>query len=95
MNFSCFIRSTGHYNVYLFVYSFPRMLDKICKDSQMLVDFYINYDCDPEAPNLFERLVWCIAFHFDSSYCGAGSFGHVVCTLFSILGSSRTDNILV
>ncbi|KAL8557742.1 hypothetical protein ACS0TY_005012 [Phlomoides rotata] len=34
-----------------------RMLEKICKDPQMLVDLYINYDCDIEAPNLFERMV--------------------------------------
>uniref|UniRef100_A0A2P2KPC1 Brefeldin A-inhibited guanine nucleotide-exchange protein 5 n=4 Tax=Rhizophora mucronata TaxID=61149 RepID=A0A2P2KPC1_RHIMU len=34
-----------------------RMLEKVCKDPQMLVDVYVNYDCDLEAPNLFERLV--------------------------------------
>ncbi|KAK4784611.1 hypothetical protein SAY86_018979 [Trapa natans] len=34
-----------------------RMLEKICKDPQMLVDVYVNYDCDLEAPNLFERMV--------------------------------------
>ncbi|XP_065849956.1 brefeldin A-inhibited guanine nucleotide-exchange protein 5 isoform X1 [Euphorbia lathyris] len=34
-----------------------RMLDKVCKDPQMLVDVYVNYDCDLEAPNLFERMV--------------------------------------
>ncbi|XP_047330350.1 brefeldin A-inhibited guanine nucleotide-exchange protein 5-like isoform X2 [Impatiens glandulifera] len=34
-----------------------RMLEKICKDSQMLVDLFVNYDCDLEAPNLFERMV--------------------------------------
>ncbi|OIW00195.1 hypothetical protein TanjilG_29185 [Lupinus angustifolius] len=34
-----------------------RMLEKICKDSQMLVDIFVNYDCDLEAPNLFERMV--------------------------------------
>ncbi|KAL2227840.1 UNVERIFIED_CONTAM: Brefeldin A-inhibited guanine nucleotide-exchange protein 5 [Sesamum indicum] len=34
-----------------------RMLEKLCKDPQMLVDFYINYDCDPEAPNLFGRMI--------------------------------------
>ncbi|KAL3523231.1 hypothetical protein ACH5RR_016065 [Cinchona calisaya] len=33
-----------------------RMLEKVCKDSQMLVDLYVNYDCDLEAPNLFERM---------------------------------------
>ncbi|XP_047972872.1 brefeldin A-inhibited guanine nucleotide-exchange protein 5 [Salvia hispanica] len=34
-----------------------RMLEKVCKDSQMLVDLYVNYDCDLEAPNLFERTI--------------------------------------
>ncbi|XP_035549064.1 brefeldin A-inhibited guanine nucleotide-exchange protein 5 isoform X3 [Juglans regia] len=34
-----------------------RMLEKICKDPQMLVDIFVNYDCDLEAPNLFERMV--------------------------------------
>lgn len=34
-----------------------RMLEKVSKDSQMLVDLYVNYDCDLEAPNLFERMV--------------------------------------
>lgn len=33
------------------------MLEKVCKDPQMLVDIYVNYDCNLEAPNLFERLV--------------------------------------
>ncbi|XP_057802169.1 brefeldin A-inhibited guanine nucleotide-exchange protein 5-like isoform X2 [Salvia miltiorrhiza] len=34
-----------------------RALEKICKDPQMLVDLYVNYDCDNEAPNLFEKMV--------------------------------------
>ncbi|XVE53803.1 hypothetical protein DITRI_Ditri03aG0031500 [Diplodiscus trichospermus] len=34
-----------------------RMLEKVCKDPQVLVDVYVNYDCDLEAPNLFERMV--------------------------------------
>ncbi|KAL2249198.1 UNVERIFIED_CONTAM: Brefeldin A-inhibited guanine nucleotide-exchange protein 5, partial [Sesamum indicum] len=33
-----------------------RMLEKVCKDPQMLVDLYVNYDCDLESPNLFERM---------------------------------------
>lgn len=37
--------------------SVPRMLEKVCKNSQMLVDLYVNYDCDLQAPNLFERMV--------------------------------------
>ncbi|KAL5216472.1 hypothetical protein ABZP36_007873 [Zizania latifolia] len=34
-----------------------RMLEKVCKDSQMLADMFVNYDCDLEGPNLFERTV--------------------------------------
>ncbi|XP_042002485.1 brefeldin A-inhibited guanine nucleotide-exchange protein 5-like isoform X2 [Salvia splendens] len=34
-----------------------RTLEKICKDPQTLVDLYINYDCDNEPPNLFEKMV--------------------------------------
>ncbi|URD90555.1 hypothetical protein MUK42_27967 [Musa troglodytarum] len=34
-----------------------RMLEKVCKDSQMLADIFVNYDCDLQAPNLFERMV--------------------------------------
>ncbi|KAL3654009.1 Brefeldin A-inhibited guanine nucleotide-exchange protein 5 [Castilleja foliolosa] len=34
-----------------------RMLEKVCKNPQMLVDLYLNYDCDLEAPNLFEKMV--------------------------------------
>ncbi|XP_059461146.1 brefeldin A-inhibited guanine nucleotide-exchange protein 5 [Corylus avellana] len=38
-----------------------RMLEKVCKDSQMLVDVFVNYDCDLEAPNLFERMVTALS----------------------------------
>jgi guanine nucleotide-exchange factor len=34
-----------------------KMLDKVCKDPQMLADVFVNYDCDLEATNLFERMV--------------------------------------
>lgn len=33
------------------------MLEKVCKDPQMLADVFVNYDCDLEGPNLFERTV--------------------------------------
>ena len=32
-------------------------LSKICNDAQMVVDIYVNYDCDLNAANIFERLV--------------------------------------
>ncbi|KAJ7980503.1 Brefeldin A-inhibited guanine nucleotide-exchange protein like [Quillaja saponaria] len=34
-----------------------RMVEKVCKDPQMLVDIFVNYDCDLEDLNLFERMV--------------------------------------
>ncbi|KAL1532818.1 brefeldin A-inhibited guanine nucleotide-exchange protein 5-like isoform X1 [Salvia divinorum] len=34
-----------------------RTLEKICKEPQILVDLYVNYDCDNVAPNLFEKMV--------------------------------------
>jgi guanine nucleotide-exchange factor len=33
------------------------MLEKACNDPQMLADIFVNYDCDLEATNLFERMV--------------------------------------
>ncbi|KAG8390693.1 hypothetical protein BUALT_Bualt01G0110100 [Buddleja alternifolia] len=38
-----------------------RMVEKVCKDPQMLVDLYVNYDCDLEAPNLFEQMIATLA----------------------------------
>ncbi|CAA6658725.1 unnamed protein product [Spirodela intermedia] len=34
-----------------------RMLEKVCKEPQMLSDIFLNYDCDLHSPNLFERMV--------------------------------------
>ncbi|MBA0763533.1 hypothetical protein Gotri_012965, partial [Gossypium trilobum] len=34
-----------------------RFLDKLCVDSQTLVDIFINYDCDVNSSNIFERMV--------------------------------------
>ncbi|XP_078439821.1 brefeldin A-inhibited guanine nucleotide-exchange protein 2-like [Wolffia australiana] len=34
-----------------------RFLDKLCVDSQILVDIFINYDCDVNSSNIFERIV--------------------------------------
>ncbi|MQL98963.1 hypothetical protein Taro_031672, partial [Colocasia esculenta] len=34
-----------------------RFLDKLCTDSQILVDIFINYDCDVNSSNIFERMV--------------------------------------
>lgn len=32
-----------------------RFLEKLCFDSQILVDVFINYDCDVNSSNIFER----------------------------------------
>ncbi|XP_024526680.1 brefeldin A-inhibited guanine nucleotide-exchange protein 5 isoform X3 [Selaginella moellendorffii] len=34
-----------------------KMLERVCTDSQTLADTFVNYDCDLEATNLFERMV--------------------------------------
>ncbi|XP_051120152.1 brefeldin A-inhibited guanine nucleotide-exchange protein 5-like isoform X2 [Andrographis paniculata] len=34
-----------------------RVMEKVFKDPQALIDLYINYDCDPEAPKLYDRMV--------------------------------------
>lgn len=34
-----------------------RFLDKLCLDSQILVDIFLNYDCDVNSSNIFERYV--------------------------------------
>jgi brefeldin A-inhibited guanine nucleotide-exchange protein len=33
------------------------LLEKICKEPQILIDMFVNYDCDVDAPNIFERYV--------------------------------------
>jgi hypothetical protein len=33
------------------------MLEMVCNDAQLLVDIFVNYDCDLEATNLFEHMV--------------------------------------
>ncbi|CAI9104846.1 OLC1v1003623C4 [Oldenlandia corymbosa var. corymbosa] len=33
------------------------LLDRISQDSQLVIDVFVNYDCDVDAPNIFERTV--------------------------------------
>lgn len=35
------------------------LLEKICQDPQAIVDIFVNYDCDVDAPNIFERYDTC------------------------------------
>ncbi|KAK4744860.1 hypothetical protein SAY87_011172 [Trapa incisa] len=34
-----------------------RFLERLCVDSQILVDIFLNYDCDVKSSNIFERMV--------------------------------------
>ncbi|XP_047336642.1 brefeldin A-inhibited guanine nucleotide-exchange protein 2-like [Impatiens glandulifera] len=34
-----------------------RFIEKLCVDSQILVDIFLNYDCDVNSSNIFERMV--------------------------------------
>nr|XP_043623533.1 brefeldin A-inhibited guanine nucleotide-exchange protein 2-like [Erigeron canadensis] len=34
-----------------------RFLTRLCADSQILVDIFVNYDCDVNSSNIFERMV--------------------------------------
>ncbi|XP_044507637.1 brefeldin A-inhibited guanine nucleotide-exchange protein 1-like isoform X2 [Mangifera indica] len=33
------------------------LLEKISHDSQIFIDIFVNYDCDVDSPNIFERIV--------------------------------------
>ncbi|KAM5562823.1 brefeldin A-inhibited guanine nucleotide-exchange protein 1 [Rosa sericea] len=33
------------------------LLEKISQDSQIIIDIFVNYDCDVDSPNIFERIV--------------------------------------
>lgn len=39
-----------------------KSLQCICSDPQVLVELYLNYDCDPEAlENIYEKIVNCLS----------------------------------
>ncbi|KAK8937385.1 Brefeldin A-inhibited guanine nucleotide-exchange protein 1 [Platanthera zijinensis] len=33
------------------------LVEKMCQDPQLIIDIFVNYDCDVDAPNIFERIV--------------------------------------
>lgn len=41
------------------------LLEKISRDPEIVIDIFVNYDCDVDAPNIFERycesLLYCHA----------------------------------
>lgn len=39
------------------------LLEKLSQDSQIVIDIFVNYDCDLEAPNIFERYRGLISEH--------------------------------
>lgn len=38
------------------------LLEEISKDPQIIIDVFVNYDCDVDAPNIFERYVLSILY---------------------------------
>ena len=45
---------------------------RICSDSQLLVDIYVNYDCDINAANIFYQLVTLLAKIAQTSQSNSG-----------------------
>lgn len=44
-------------------------LEKISKEPQVIIDIFVNFDCDVDAPNIFERYAiiifrWAFSFSF-------------------------------
>lgn len=48
-----------------------RFLEKLCDDSQILVDIFLNYDCDVNSSNIFERFVLAASAksNFGQNHC--------------------------
>ena len=42
-------------------------LADVCSDSQLIVDLFVNYDCDLQSDNLFEELVLALIRQIQSS----------------------------
>lgn len=40
------------------------LLEKISQDSQIIIDIFVNYDCDVDSPNIFERYYRLICLLF-------------------------------
>ena len=45
-----------------------RIMLEVCRDGQLLVDLFVNYDCDLESSNLFERMV-AVLVKVSSFFC--------------------------
>lgn len=53
-----------------------RCLQKLCGDSQIMIDIFLNYDCDVNASNIFERYI----FLMDVFIWPSSSYINVICT---------------
>ena len=43
------------------------LLEKISQDPQLIIDIFVNYDCDLDAPNIYERyfcVLLCISAYY-------------------------------
>lgn len=46
------------------------LLEKISQDSQIIIDIFVNYDCDVDSPNIFERYCnFLLPFYINVSFC--------------------------
>lgn len=49
------------------------LLDKLSQDSQIIIDIFVNYDCDVDASNIFERyhafVILCCRYLLTMSTC--------------------------
>ena len=72
-----------------------RLIRALCGDPQVLVDIFVNYDCDADAPNLYERTVAALA---GATVAGSGDAqqvrnGAVQCVL-AVVRSLRTLSLI-
>uniref|UniRef100_A0A2P2P952 Mon2/Sec7/BIG1-like HUS domain-containing protein n=1 Tax=Rhizophora mucronata TaxID=61149 RepID=A0A2P2P952_RHIMU len=35
------------------------LLEKVAQDPRLIIDIFVNYDCDVDAPNIYERSQGC------------------------------------
>lgn len=60
----------------------------------MLVDIYVNYDCDLEAPNLFERMVCSFSSPFPVQRIFAGVLAYMKQLFLACYFSIRSPHCL-
>jgi hypothetical protein len=52
------------------------LLDKLSQDPQIIIDIFVNYDCDVDASNIFERyhtfVIFCCFFFLKTWYPALG-----------------------